>query len=192
MKIGNMQANRISLSGPKHHGLKVWHLPTWKNGDDRSRMKVLRKIALHSGRDPRMAHLAVQIVKNAGAQPRDYKAQAAALLKWVQNKIFYINEAGERLQDPFYTIKHGYGDCDDMALVLASLLESIRLEWRFVLSGSKGGKTIRWVEGTPLPRNARWSHIYLMVGWPPFKPKRWAYCEPTLKTAPSLIIRRVK
>ena len=34
-----------------------------------------------------------------------------------------------------------------------------------------------------MPTNARWSHIYLMVGWPPFKPKRWAYCVPTLQHA---------
>ena len=179
-QLAGMRANRIDLDGASHHP-KVWHLPTWKQGDDTTRIAVLREIAERAGRDPRLATLAVNILRSSGVQPRDYKGQAQALLKWVQHNIYYINEPSERLQDPTYTLKVMYGDCDDMALLLASLYEACRLEWRYVLSGKVNGKNVRWIEGQKLPSNGRWSHIYLLVGYPPFQPHKWQFAEPTLR-----------
>ena len=179
-QFAGMKANPINLDGATHHP-KVWHMPDWKKGDDTQRIAVLREISMRSGRDPRFATMAVNILKSQNIQPRDYKAQAQALLKWVQHNIYYVNEPSERLQDPVYTLKVGYGDCDDMAILLATLYESIRLEWRFVLSGKVGNKNTRWIEGTPLPKNGRWSHIYLLVGYPPFQPHKWQFAEPTLR-----------
>lgn len=76
-------------------------------------MEIIKKIAKMRGRDPRIANLAVTIIKKAKVQPRDYKGQASALLKWVQDpkNVYYVNEPGERLQDPIFTIKQGWGDC---------------------------------------------------------------------------------
>ena len=162
---------------------KVYHLPTWKNQDDPTRIDALRHIALQAGRDPRIAKLAVDICKAAGIPPRQYEKQAAAMLAWVQGSIYYANESGERLQDPLVTLEVGHGDCDDMAILLAALYESMRLPWRYVLSGKQGKGMVRWIEGTPKKR-ASWSHIYVVVGWPPYVPKRWAYAEPTLQGVP--------
>lgn len=161
----------------------VHHLPTWKDKDDPTRVAALRKIVMQAGRDPRLATIAVDIVRNGGAEPRDYKKQASLLLNWVQSQVYYVNEPGERLQDPLYTLKVRYGDCDDMAILLASFYEALRLPWRFVLSGRAGKKTIRWIEGTPKKR-AKWAHIYVIVGWPPYTPQKWLYAEPTLKGVP--------
>lgn len=73
-------------------------------------------------------------------------------------------------------------NCDDLAICLATLGESVRLPWRFVISGrSTKGERVRYVEGTgPVPRDVVWSHIYLCVGWPPFQPSKWTFAEPTL------------
>lgn len=73
-------------------------------------------------------------------------------------------------------------NCDDLAIVLAALGESIRLPWRFVISGrSNKGERIRFIEGSgPVPQNVQWSHIYLVIGWPPFQPAKWMFAEPTL------------
>jgi len=109
-------------------GTEVHHLPDWKGYGDPKRMQIIRHIAMMRGRDPRIASLAVDIIKKAGVPPRDYKGQAEALLKWVQDpdNIYYVNEPGERLQDPIFTIRNGWGDCfaedtlvlrDDMELV---------------------------------------------------------------------------
>jgi len=178
-QFAGMRANPVDLDGQSHYP-KVWELPDWKKGDDNQRIAVLREISMRSGRDPRFATLSVNILRAHKIEPRDYKAQAQALLKWVQHNIYYVNEPSERLQDPAYTLKVGYGDCDDMAILLATLYESIRLEWRFVLSGKVNGKDTRWIEGTPLPKG-KWSHIYLLVGYPPFAPHKWQFAEPTLR-----------
>ena len=174
--IGGVPTHKVELDATT----KAFHIPSWKDLSEKERMQMLRKIAQEAGRDPRIATLAVQILKNAGVQPRDYRGQAAAILKWVQTNIYYVNEPGERLQDPIYTLKVKYGDCDDLALLFAALCESIRLPWRFVLSGKGRFGVERWIEGTP-EKDIQFSHIYAAVGWPPFNPKYWAYAEPTLK-----------
>jgi hypothetical protein len=177
--LGAFPANRIDLNA----GPKVFHLPTWKSKDDPARVAALRDAAMKAGRDPRMATFVVGILKGAGLQSSRGAQPAAVLLKWVQDNVFYATEPGERLQDPIYTLslRQPYGDCDDLAMLLGAMYESIRLPWRFVLSGQDGsGKLVRWVEGQPRKR-ARWSHIYMMVGDDPYKPKVWRYAEPTLK-----------
>jgi hypothetical protein len=166
---------------------KVFHLPNWQTLSHPERLRVLRQISMMRARDPRIAKLAVSIFKANGIQPRDYKRQAEALLKWVQNpkNVFYVNEPGERLQDPIHTIKIGHGDCDDQALLLTCLFESVGLPWKFVLSGrNSAGQKVRHVEGETPDPTARWAHIYCMVGTPPFSPTEWWYCETTVIGVP--------
>ena len=168
-------------------GTDVHHLPEWSGYNDTQKMAVLRQIAETRGRDPRLASLAVDIIKKAKVEPRDYKGQAAALLKWVQDpkNIYYVNEPGERLQDPIFTIKQGWGDCDDQILVLSALYTSVRLPWKLVIAGTdRKGKKIRYIEGDHYPRGGKWSHIYMMVGTPPFHPSTWFFCETTIKGVP--------
>lgn len=178
-----VKANRISLDGPKVH-----HIPSWGSLGDGQRLNVIRQIAMQRARDPRITTLAINIIKASGAQPREYDKQAAALLKWVQNpkNVYYINEPGERLQDPLYTIKVKYGDCDDMALLLCCFFEAVKLEWKLVLSGRQRGTGAkkRYIEGGVMSPAVNWSHIYCMVGTPPFKPTKWYFCEPTVPNVP--------
>jgi hypothetical protein len=91
------KVNPIELPGPK-----TYHIEGWSAMRDEKRHAVLRQIALRRGRDPRIATLVIQIIREAGCQPREYVKQAAALLTWVQNpkNCYYVNEPGERLQDP--------------------------------------------------------------------------------------------
>jgi hypothetical protein len=105
----NTSANELNLGSAK-----VYHLPDWHKLSHPERLGVMRQIAKMRGRDPRIAKLALSIIRRSGAKPRQYEKQASALLKWVQNpkNCYYINEPGERLQDPIYTIKVKHGDCD--------------------------------------------------------------------------------
>jgi hypothetical protein len=191
MQIAGARARPVTLKGPD-----TYHLPAWGAMGDPRRIATLRRIVLEYGRDPRVATLAVQIVRGdrsvwrkrraMRAEPREYKKQAAALLAWVQTHIYYVNEPGERLQSPEYTLRVGYGDCDDMAILLAAFYESLRLPWKFVLSGGnpRTRQPVRWIEGQPLPPGIKWSHIYVTVGRPTFTPKLWSFAEPTLRGAP--------
>lgn len=181
MDIAGMNAVPVDLDTPQ-----VFHIPDWQTHGEAARLRVLREIALKAGRDPRIATLAVKIVRLAGAQPRQYERQAQALLRWVQHRLFYVNEPGERLQAVEYTLRVGYGDCDDLAIVLAALCESIRLPWRYILSGRDSqNQSVRYVEGAHNnPTGVKWAHIYVEIGWPPFKPRVWKYAEPTMRGVP--------
>lgn len=168
---------------------RVYHMPDWNNLSHPERLAVIRQIAMMRGRDPRIAKLALKIFKTYGARPREYKKQAAALLKWVQNpkNIYFVNEPGERLQDPIYTITQGKaGDCDDVILVLTALFESVALPWKLVLSGRNQvtGEKIRYIEGEPVPADCKWAHIYAVVGDRPFRPNKWYFAEPTVEGVP--------
>jgi transglutaminase-like putative cysteine protease len=176
-----LQARPLDLPEPK-----VTHLAGWGNMSDPARVAFLRSVAEPAGRDPRIRALAAQILSQAGVDQRQYEQQAAVLLRWVQQNIAYLNEPGETLQDPNYTLRVKHGDCDDMAILLAALYESIRLPWKFVLAGSipSTRERVRWVEGQPFPRGAVMGHIYLAVGFPVFRPQRWTFVEPTVKGAP--------
>lgn len=179
----NARTRELDLSGAKVH-----HLPDWGGYDDPKKLEVIKSIAEQRGRDPRIRKMVAKIIKKSGAAPRAYKKQAAALLKWVQDpkNIYYLNEPGEQLQDPIYTIKHGYGDCDDQVLVLCCFFEACRLPWKLVISGRKrdNGQKVRHIQGGNYPANTSWSHIYCMVGTPAFIPKRWYFCEPTVQGVP--------
>jgi len=70
--------------------------------------------------------------------------------------------------------------------LLCSLAESVKIEWKFVLSGkNQNGKIVRWIEGEKLPNpEPKWVHIYCVLGYPPFNPTQWVFAEPTLRNVP--------
>lgn len=164
---------------------RVIQIRGWTRKSDKKKLKMLRELAVQYGGDPHMRWFVVnQILKPAGVQQRDFKKQAAAMLKWVQQNIYYTNEPDEQVQTPWRTIAVKTGDCDDSSLLLASFAESIRMPWKFALSGHNGkGKRVRYVEGGRMPY-AQFSHIYVVLGWPPFKPQEWASAETTIRGAP--------
>lgn len=179
------QAGALKGSRPYSSGPQVYEFRNWRNWSEEQRVKKIRQIAVEYGSNPQVREVAVRILKQAGVPPRGYRNWKAqkALLKWVQRQIYYVNEPGEILQSPLYTLRVGYADCDDMAILLAALYQAVRLPFRFVLSGVKQGRPVRWVEGTRVPRGVRWSHIYLQVGNQPFSATEWKFAEPTLQGA---------
>lgn len=170
------RSTQIKLEKPT-----TYHLPDWDGYKDPKKLALLRQIVLQYGRDPRIAQLAVKICQKAGAKPREYRKQAQALLAWVQHNIYYVNEPGERLQSPLYTLKSGLGDCDDLAILLCSLFECVRLPWKMVITANTRGGIVRYIEGDPNYRKLPYSHIYCMVGNKPFTPTAWEFCEPTMQ-----------
>lgn len=186
LNLSGLPARATSIA--EHGGTKVHHLPDWSGYDDPKKLEVIRYIAQQRGRDPRIAKLAVDIIRKAGVKPRDYRGQAAALLKWVQDPkhVYYVNEPGERLQDPIYTIRNGFGDCDDQVMVLCAFFESVRLPWRLVISGrhNETKQKVRFIEGDAYPANVTWAHIYCIVGDHSFQPRKWYFCEATVNGVP--------
>lgn len=93
----------------------------------------MRKIAHEKAGDPLVQRLARQIVYQAGVQSHDYADEAKAIGEWVQAQVRYSRdpEGYEQLQDPALMISDlqnegiAQGDCDDMSLLIASLLLAI-------------------------------------------------------------------
>lgn len=159
---------------------RVYEMPGWKTWPIPRQVAFIRAFIRSCSKDPHLVELAVRICRDAGVQPRNTMGQWAALLRWVQCRIYYVNERDERLQSAQYTVTFGYGDCDDKIILLCALGDALRLPWKLVISGNRGGVKMRWVEGTPLPNGVVWSHIYGLGGAPPFRPDLWRFMEPTL------------
>lgn len=183
--------------GQRPGGPRVFVLDGWATMSHPQRVRVLRELAEEYGRDPMWASMVVgKIFAPMAVQPRDWPNMAAALLGWTQQSVFYANEKDERLQAPWRTLELGVGDCDDMALLLATLATSIDLPNRYMLVGRErsSGLLVRWIEGTPMPKAwangkaVEWFHIANVLGWPTggagHRSGMWLEAEPTLRGAP--------
>jgi 8-oxo-dGTP pyrophosphatase MutT (NUDIX family) len=122
---------------------KVMDLPAFDGYSDPKKLDVISKIAEQAGRDPQLATVAVNILRQYRVPSRDYRGQAAAILKWVQQNIYYVNEPDERLQDPFYTLKVKYGDCFPASTLLLSEGHEL-LQIRDVRPGMRVWGRDRW------------------------------------------------
>ncbi|MDP2310932.1 MAG: hypothetical protein Q8P18_33240 [Pseudomonadota bacterium] len=168
-------------------------------------MATISKIGRDASNDPRIRRLAVSIFRANGIAPRNYRGQAAAILKALQDGVYFVNEGdgrggGEVLQDPLYTLDlqpdgsigpRAAGDCDDFASTYLALCESVHLSVRLVTSGrAADGRRVRWIEGVGAsPSGVAWSHIYCCVASRPFGMKRyndrlWSFADGTVQGVP--------
>lgn len=71
---------------------------------------------------------------------KDWRGEAAALHQFVRDHIRYVRDIRgvETVQEPEYTLLHGYGDCDDKSTLLAAMLESIGHPTRLVAVAKTG------------------------------------------------------
>lgn len=163
-------------------------LPGWFGWSDVKKIRILRELVDEESRDPELRRFVIQNVI-AGVRDRDYRGQAAAILAWVQRNVRYVNESDEQLQTPAYTLRHRFGDCDDMAILIAAMARSIALPYRFALAGRDArGRPVRWVEGERPNFRSRFFHIYVQLGvsgpFIPGKMQNWLSAEPTAGVLP--------
>lgn len=91
----------------------------------------MRQITREAKRLPDIRTLAVHLTKHLPARAR--YAEIETLFDYVRGHIRYVADVRgiETLTVPIQTLKQRAGDCDDMAMLLASLLEAIGHETRF-------------------------------------------------------------
>lgn len=110
---------------------------------------------------------AIDILLQRGVRPKDYLGEIEALFEWVQNDIRYTKDPF-RVEVVLHTARRMLelraGDCDDMSILLGSMLESIGHQVRLVVSG-------------PDPLQPRlFTHIYLQV----YHKGRWISLDATM------------
>lgn len=84
---------------------------------------------------PEIAEVARGII--ALSPEKNHVLEMNVLFEYVRDCVRYTMDtnAVERLQTPDYTLRIMQGDCDDQAILLASLLESVGIPARFVAIG---------------------------------------------------------
>jgi transglutaminase-like putative cysteine protease len=95
-------------------------------------LEVMRKLAKAGRINPDIRATATEIVAGLGQQ--DFSGEVNRLFQYVRDQIRYVQDPNdvERLSAPEITLSDGSGDCDDKAVLLASLLEAIGHPARFV------------------------------------------------------------
>jgi hypothetical protein len=95
-------------------------------------VEMMKKVARQRASHPMVRGLALSILEQAGIPSHDFLTEARALAEYVQQEVRYVRdiEGVEQLHDPLYMIEKlkagtAQGDCDDMAMLLATLLLSV-------------------------------------------------------------------
>lgn len=112
-------------------------------------------------RDQRIRNLAVALttrgfLNGTGLQQKDFAGEARRLHAFVRDQIRYVQDTDgvELLHEPVTLLQTGAGDCDDKAILLASLLGSIGHRTRFIAVAFEPGRFSHvWVQDY---LNGRW------------------------------------
>lgn len=112
-------------------------------------LALMRRMVNQFKTDPRIRQAALSVAFLTPAQ--DELSEVEAVFHLVRDHIRYTKDVYgvETLATPDKTLLMRVGDCDDMAVLLASMLESIGYPTRFVIEGYSDGVT--------------WEHVYLEV-----------------------------
>ena len=95
----------------------------------------MRLLTLEGKYDPAMRQLAVSIIKNCPG--KDWDCEIDTIFDFVRTNIRYtldINEI-ELIRPPQFILQDGVGDCDDMCVLLATLLECVGHSCTFMAVG---------------------------------------------------------
>lgn len=108
-------------------------------GGIRQTLTLMRQLTAHYKTDPTIRELALRLTRNL--PQKDFYGEARELWAFVKHNIRYTLDVNgvETIQTPLKTLEYGAGDCDDKALLLAALLESIGHETRFKAVGFHSG-----------------------------------------------------
>lgn len=142
-------------------------------------LALMRRLVQQYKTDPAIRQAALSVAFLTPAQ--DDAAEVEAVYTFVRDYIRYTKDVFgiETLATPDKTLQMRVGDCDDMTVLLASMLESIGYPTRFVIEGYSDGVT--------------WEHVYLeacLYG-------EWVALDPTEQVAmgwhpPDALIRWVE
>jgi len=121
--------------------------------------------------DETLILISTDIAKSAAFE-KDYLRRATALFNWVKKTIAYFPDPHykELVQDPFFTIARGAGDCDDHTVLLAAMAQSIGYPVRFKTIGRSMNEFKHvypeiFINGSWMPADTTESQSYL--GWDP-------------------------
>ncbi len=130
----------LRLTGPDS-GEYLW-IDNGKQGSLQTAFQMARLVREDVVRDEGLQVFAAGLLIKAGIDSHTDKGQIAGLLCSYVQAIPYINDpsgAFDSVSSARTTLAKGFGDCDDLAVLLATLLALVGLQPRFVLARYKRG-----------------------------------------------------
>jgi Transglutaminase-like superfamily len=132
-------ANRMGIFPIADRSGLLFSAPlAWGDDGTAQTIAVLRGLVDDAWKDPFVNRTAIEIIRNAGAQPHDSQAQIAAIYDYARS-FYFVNDpiTKEALRPTRELLQLKAGDCDDInANVLPALLGSIGFETRLVTVAS--------------------------------------------------------
>ena len=153
----------------------------WKNHEDRDR--ALRHLVAKYAHQPQTRMRALEILRDCKTPERDPVAAASCLLKFVRSNYPYRMEAGEQIVLPNVLLDNPGigGDCDDLSILLASLLASMAWPVRLNYWRQPGGPIDHVSVG--IEADGKWINLDPITDNPPgWKPS--GYLEVAGKMVP--------
>lgn len=104
----------------------------------RATLDLMRQLVRRYKKSLPIRQLAFAIIDRVRGH-KNFRAQVQAIHAYVQSNIQFVKDVAgvETLATPIKTLEFRKGDCDDQAVLLASLLESIGHPTRFVAIKTK-------------------------------------------------------
>ncbi len=132
----------------------------------RKTVQAMQGLIREGAKDFYIRQKAIDILFGGNVRPKDYLAEIKALFGWVQHNVRYTRDPFrlEVLHSARRMLQLRAGDCDDMAILLGAMLESIGHPVRLVLTGPD-----------PLRPNL-FTHVYLEA----FHKGQWIPLDPTM------------
>lgn len=98
-------------------------------------LKIIKVLVEGFKKDIRIRELAGDIVRPF----RSNKNKIKALFRWIKKNIKYVRDVDgiETLHTPYKILRQGYGDCDDLALLSASMLKAVGYKVYYVVTSNR-------------------------------------------------------
>ena len=152
----NVKPQRPLLRVMDNGGGNYYWIRKGKQGSLQTAAQMARLVREDTIRDEGLQRFAAQILINSGLDSHAPKRDTVAALFRYVKQIRYIHDpAGsfDSIQNARATISKGFGDCDDLSVLLATLLAQVGLSPRFVLARYK-------------QKSKGYDHVYVDVDLP--------------------------
>lgn len=136
----NIKPARPLLRVVGNEGGNYYWVRKGKQGSLQTAAQMARLVREDTVRDEGLQRFAAQILINSGLDSHAPKRDTiAAIFRYVKQIRYIHDPAGsfDSIQNARTTIAKGFGDCDDLSVLLATLLAQIGLTPRFVLARYK-------------------------------------------------------
>lgn len=135
------------------------------------KVQILAQLIVKGSVDPQVRDLLAKILVKNNVAPRDFAGTIRAVFRTVQKTLrFTLDPIGRDIfQTAARSIQLRLGDCDDFTILLGSLLAAAGYQ-PIVRIASQDGR--------------RWTHVYLVVRFPPANPTTSIALDPSKTDAP--------